>query len=140
MASLGLPGLGNFIAELLILIGAFKVNIVLTCIASTGLIAATIYSLRIVQKVFFGIKNNDLVMNDLTCREKIVFASLVIAIVWLGLFPQPVFNIAKPALLKTLETNKEITIQHPANNINDSFGNVKNLFMFQEIKVLSIKI
>jgi NADH-quinone oxidoreductase subunit M len=113
MASLGLPGLGNFIAELLILIGAFKVNILMTCLASTGLIAATIYSLRIVQKVFFGNKSNDIALNDLTVREKIVSASLVIAIVWLGLFPQPVFNIAKPALLKTLKAQREITVQYP---------------------------
>ena len=91
MASLGLPGLGNFIAELLILIGAFKSNILMTCLASIGLIAATIYSLRIVQKVFLGKKTIDYKMDDLTVREKVISASLVIAIVWLGLFPQPVF-------------------------------------------------
>jgi NADH-quinone oxidoreductase subunit M len=109
MASLGLPGLGNFIAELLILIGAFKANILMSCLASIGLIAATIYSLRIVQKVFLGHKNTDWKIDDLTIREKIVSAALVIAIVWLGLFPQPVLNTAKPALLKTLNKQKEIT-------------------------------
>ncbi len=107
MASLGLPGLGNFIAELLVLIGAFKANVVLTSLACLGLIAATIYSLRIVQKVFFGNKNKNWKLNDLTLREKIVSASLVVVIVWLGLFPKPVFNIAKPALLKTLNTEHE---------------------------------
>ena len=109
MASLGLPGLGNFIAELLILIGAFKANILMSCLASLGLIAATIYSLRIVQKVFLGNKNSDWKMNDLTLREKAVSASLIIAIVWLGLFPKPVLDTAKPAVLKTLNKQKEIT-------------------------------
>jgi NADH-quinone oxidoreductase subunit M len=109
MASLGLPGLGNFIAELLILIGAFKANILMSCLASLGLIAATIYSLRIVQKVFLGNKNSDWKMNDLTLREKVVSASLIIAIVWLGLFPKPVLDTAKPAILKTLNKQKEIT-------------------------------
>ena len=112
MASLGLPGLGNFIAELLILIGAFKANILMSCLASLGLIAATIYSLRIVQKVFLGNKNSDWKMNDLTLREKVVSASLIIAIVWLGLFPKPVLDIAKPAILKTLNKQKEITFQN----------------------------
>jgi len=56
MASLGLPGSGNFIAELLILVGAFKASILMSCLASSGLIAATIYALRIVQKVFLGRK------------------------------------------------------------------------------------
>jgi NADH-quinone oxidoreductase subunit M len=90
MASLGLPGLGNFVAELLTLIGAFKANVFMSCLASLGLIAATIYSLRIVQKVFLGKKNTDWAMNDLTIREKAVSALMVVAIVWLGLFPKPV--------------------------------------------------
>ena len=116
MASLGLPGLGNFIAELLILIGAFKANVLMSCLASLGLIAATVYSLRIVQKVFLGNKNTDWKMNDLTLREKVVSASLVIAILWLGLFPKPVLETAKPALLKTLKNQKEITLENKLNN------------------------
>ena len=111
MASLGLPGLGNFIAEVLILIGAFKANMVMSVLACLGLIAATLYSLRILQKVFYGKKNTDLKMNDLTIREKMISLSLVVIIVGLGLFPQPVFDIAKPALLKTLETHSEKVIQ-----------------------------
>jgi len=133
MASLGLPGLGNFIAELLILIGVFKTNILMSCLASLGLIAATIYSLRIVQKVFFGNKNRDWEMNDLTVREKIVSASLVIAIVWLGLFPQPVFNIAKPALLKTLDAQRERTIQDPVKSKSEA--PVKTMLLFSDIKI-----
>ena len=110
MASLGLPGLGNFIAELLILIGAFKANILMSVLASLGLIAATLYSLRILQKVFFGTKNTDWKMNDLSIREKVVSFSMVIIIVGLGLFPQPVLDIAKPALLKTLENHSVKTL------------------------------
>ena len=111
MASLGLPGLGNFIAELLILIGAFKANIWMACLASVGLIAATLYSLRIMQKVFFGKETTNWKMNDLNLREKMVSVSLVIIIFSLGLFPQPVFNIARPALIKTLESHTEKTMQ-----------------------------
>jgi NADH-quinone oxidoreductase subunit M len=116
MASLGLPGLGNFIAELLILIGAYQANIWMTCLASVGLIAATIYSLRIVQKVFFGNKNTDWNITDLTLREKAVSLLMVIAIVWLGIYPKPVFRVARPALIKTLEVQKEATGQ--VQNIN----------------------
>jgi NADH-quinone oxidoreductase subunit M len=111
MASLGLPGLGNFIAELLILLGTFKASVLMSSIACLGLIAASIYSLKIVQKVFFGNKNTEWEMNDLSFREKIVSASMVIIIVWLGLFPGTVFSIVRPALLKTLDIQKELTIQ-----------------------------
>jgi NADH-quinone oxidoreductase subunit M len=123
MASLGLPGLGNFIAELLILTGTFKVSILMSCLASAGLIAATIYSLRIVQKVFFGHKNNETQMTDLSLREKLVGASLVIVIVVLGLFPKPVFDTAKPALLKTIESHIETTVR---NTINAPAGGPEN--------------
>jgi hypothetical protein len=127
MASLGLPGLGNFIAEFLILIGAFKANILMSSLASLGLIAATIYSLRIVQKVFLGKKNTDWAMNDLTVREKMVSASLVIAILWLGLFPQPVINTAKPAILKTLKNQKEVSWHDQVNRTNDYFINTESI-------------
>ncbi len=132
LASLGLPGLGNFIAELLILTGVYKTNIMMSCLASLGLIAATIYSLRIIQKVLFGNKNRDWKMSDLTLREKMVSASLVIVIVWLGLFPNPVFNTAKPALFKTLEEHRESTLRDPVTTTNKAAK--KNLFLFSEIQ------
>jgi NADH-quinone oxidoreductase subunit M len=119
MASLGLPGLGNFIAELLILAGTFKANVLMSCLAALGLIAATIYSLRIVQKVFLGRSNGSWEMRDLNIREKFVAASLVIVIVWLGLFPKPVFDIARPALLKTLDKRIEISSGKPVSNSTD---------------------
>jgi len=129
MASLGLPGLGNFIAELLILIGAFKANILMSVLATVGLIAATLYSLRILQKVFFGKLNTDWKMNDLTIREKLISLSLVVIIVALGLYPQPVFDIAKPALLKTLENHSEMIV--PLSRPDKSDLNLKsNLFLY----------
>jgi NADH-quinone oxidoreductase subunit M len=133
MASLGLPGLGNFIAELLILIGVFKTSILMVCLACLGLIAATIYSLRIVQKVFLGNKNKDWEISDLNVREKVVSAAMVIVIVWLGLFPQPVFNTAKPALLKTLDAQKEKTIHDQ--NISNNEAAKKSIFFFQIFKL-----
>jgi len=133
MASLGLPGLGNFIAELLILIGAFKTNILMSCLASLGLIASTIYSLRIVQKVFLGNRNTEWEIIDLNIREKIVAALMVIVIVWLGLFPKPVFDIAKPAILKTLDSQKVDIPPFPVSVNNEVSG--KNLFLFSQKQV-----
>lgn len=102
MASLGLPGLGNFVAEFLTLLGTFKTSILFASLASVGLIAATIYSLRIVQKVFFGKKNSETAIKDLSIRESIVLGALVTAILFTGLFPQPLIDTAKPAILKII--------------------------------------
>jgi NADH-quinone oxidoreductase subunit M len=119
MASLGLPGTGNFIAELLILTGVFKSNILMSCLASIGLIAATAYSLRIVQKVFLGRNKLDWEISDLNLREKIVSVSMVIIIVWLGLFPKYVFDTSEPAIIQTLIKQKEITFKNPGGKLLD---------------------
>jgi NADH-quinone oxidoreductase subunit M len=93
MASLGLPMLGSFIAEFLILIGAFPVSPVLTIIASIGLVLSALYSLRIMQKVFFGqLQTVTEQPVDLSAREWIIMACLTVAIIFLGLYPQPVFD------------------------------------------------
>ncbi len=98
MASLGLPGLGNFVAEFLTLIGAWQTSHKLTILATIGLVAGTIYSLRIIQKVFYGKEENLRVLNDLSLREKLILVPLTIVIIWLGLFPQPVLNTVKASI------------------------------------------
>jgi len=60
MASLGLPMMGNFIAEFLILVDAYEVSPALAIIASVGLVFAALYSLRMMQAVFFGRSNHQM--------------------------------------------------------------------------------
>ena len=94
MASLGLPALGNFIAEFLILMGTFLVNEPFTVIATLGLVFSALYSLRLVQKVFLGPANGK-ILNDFSAREIAIMAALSISIVLLGLYPQPVMDTVK---------------------------------------------
>jgi NADH-quinone oxidoreductase subunit M len=103
MASLGLPVLGNFIAEFLILLGTFSVNITLTVIASLGLVFSALYSLRMMQKVFLGPPVTE-PLKDLNARELIIMGILTVAIVCLGLYPQPVFELVKHAIQPLLVT------------------------------------
>jgi NADH-quinone oxidoreductase subunit M len=92
MASLGLPALGNFIAEFLILMGAFLVNVPLTTIATLGLVLSALYSLRLFQKVFMGPATIE-PLKDFSAREGIIMAVFSIGIVWLGLYPQTIMNM-----------------------------------------------
>ncbi len=98
MASLGLPGLGNFVAEFLVLVGAFAASRTLTVIAVAGLVAATIYSLRIVQRVFHGPARQERSFPDLGLRDMTTLAVAAALLVWLGLYPQPVLDAVRPAL------------------------------------------
>lgn len=98
MASLGLPGLANFIAEFMILAGVFKVSALWATLATIGLISSMIYSLVILQKIFYGKKHYDKKLKDFSIREYVVMGSLVIAIIWLGVFPQTVVDTVQPAV------------------------------------------
>jgi NADH-quinone oxidoreductase subunit M len=99
LASLGLPGLANFVGEFLVLLGAYRVSPVLTILAATGFIFSTIYSLWIVQRVFHGeCKFEKDQLQDLNFREAVVFAPMIVGILWLGIYPRPVLDTAKPAL------------------------------------------
>jgi NADH-quinone oxidoreductase subunit M len=98
LALLGLPGLGNFVAEFLILLGAYQVNVTLTILAALGLIASAIYALWMVQQAFHGSNTANWKLPDLGGREVLTMAVMIAIIVWLGLYPQPILNTAKPAL------------------------------------------
>lgn len=102
LASLGLPGLGNFVGEFLVLLGAYKVNYVITAIASLGFVVAVVYSLWMIQRVFLGQEERpgayDQHLNDFGFREMAVMGVMMLVLVWLGFYPQPVFDIAKRPL------------------------------------------
>jgi NADH-quinone oxidoreductase subunit M len=98
LASLGLPGLGNFVGEFLVLLGTFRVNAVMAVLASGGFIVAAVYSLWIVQRVFHGQREETTKVADLSGREMSVMTVMIAVILWLGLYPQPVFDVADPAL------------------------------------------
>jgi len=106
MASLGLPGLGNFIAEFLILAGTFRENVLMTALAAIGLVAATIYALRIFQKVFQGPEKQPAALQDFNLRESLIIWFMVICLVWLGLFPNTVLQTSSEAVEKILPEDR----------------------------------
>ncbi len=103
MATLGLPGFGNFIAEVLILMGTFLTNKTLASIASFGIVASTIYALRMLQKVFYGKEQKPRSIADLNIREMVVLGSLALLIVGLGLFPNVLLNISGSSVEALIE-------------------------------------
>ena len=104
VASLGLPGLGNFVAEFLVLLGLFAAQPWFAAIATLGLIGAAVYSLWMIQLAFQGEPNKDHTMDDFGFREMTTMAAMIIALVWLGVYPQPVLDLSQPVLdsLQTL--------------------------------------
>jgi NADH-quinone oxidoreductase subunit M len=95
LASVGLPGTGGFVGELLILVGAFKVNSILAALAATGVILSAVYMLYLYRRIIFGklTKDHLLKIKDLNTREKMVFAPLIILIFWMGIYPSSFLEI-----------------------------------------------
>jgi NADH-quinone oxidoreductase subunit M len=104
LSSIGLPGTNGFIGEFLVLLGAFQANPVWAIIAATGVILSAIYMLWMYQRVFFGpithAENGKL--SDLSGRERLVFAPLILLIFWIGVYPQPILDRAQPTLDRTV--------------------------------------
>jgi NADH-quinone oxidoreductase subunit M len=109
LSSVGLPGTNGFVGEFLVLLGAFRANAWWAAIAATGVILSACYMLWMFQRVIFGPvtheENRDL--KDLSLRERLVFAPLLILIFWMGLMPQPFIDRMQPALNRTLELSKQ---------------------------------
>ncbi|HEX5474679.1 MAG TPA: NADH-quinone oxidoreductase subunit M [Vicinamibacterales bacterium] len=106
LGAMGLPGLGNFVAEFLVLIGTYQVSPTAAALASIGLIISTLYALWMIQAAFQGRSRETIRIRDLGAREMAMTAALVVALVWLGVYPQPVIDAAVP-VVATLTTGPQ---------------------------------
>ncbi len=97
-ASLGLPGLGNFVGEFLILLGTFQVNPTIAILGASGLILAAVYALIMMQRAFYGPLKTTEKMEDLSGREIMLMLSLILILLFLGLHPQTVLNTSAAAM------------------------------------------
>ena len=95
MASVGLPGLNNFVSEILILLGTFKERPAIGMIAFAGIVFVLVYGLRMIQDTIFGEATNSFGLPDLTPREVAILVPLALAVVVLGLHPGPVLNLVQ---------------------------------------------
>jgi len=89
----GLPGLGDFIGEFLVLAGAYRASIAITAVATVGIIAATLYGLKISSEVFYGPNRHNWRLPDLFGREWVIVGSMMAALLWLGLYPRSFIGI-----------------------------------------------
>jgi NADH-quinone oxidoreductase subunit M len=90
MASVALPGLAGFPGELLVIVGAWKVNPRVAFGVALGMILGAAYMLYLYRRVAFGrVTREDLRgLLDMSPREHLVFAPLVGLAVWMGVHPQ----------------------------------------------------
>ena len=107
LGSLGLPGTSGFVGEFLILMGAFKKNILVATIASLGVILGAAYILWLYKRIIFGkiIYDNLKNMVDLKRFEIVALGLLVAPILFFGFYPEPLMNSIETSVANILDVN-----------------------------------
>ena len=108
LASLGLPGLSGFVAEMTIFVGSFQhpdmFHRVATILACSSIVVTAVYILRVVGILLFGPVKNDhfLELKDAKWFEKVSTVTLIIAVAGIGIFPlwlsDMIYNSLSPVI------------------------------------------
>src|SRR5262245_434249 len=116
LSSMGLPLLNGFIGEFTILQGAFVKNFWWAFFAATGIVLGAAYLLWLYQRIFFGEITNpaNAKLQDLTLREQLTLAPLVILALWIGLYPAPIFRVIRRPSEKIVQIVGGATSEAPA--------------------------
>ncbi|WP_419786386.1 complex I subunit 4 family protein [Pseudodesulfovibrio sp.] len=101
VASAGLPGLSNFVGELMIMLGSFRVYPVGACLAFFGVVVGLAYVLRLLQGTILG-KPGPITLTaenmDLNGREILILSVFAVAVLLVGTHPGPLLDLIREPL------------------------------------------
>ena len=96
LANIALPLTNAFVGEFAMFTGLYQFNPWYAAIAGISIILAAVYTLNMVQKVFYGQDNiYTKVVSQVSAKQKITLAVIVIFIFVLGVYPKPVFQLTE---------------------------------------------
>ncbi|WP_197915712.1 NADH-quinone oxidoreductase subunit M [Thiosulfatihalobacter marinus] len=118
MANVGLPGTSGFVGEFLTLVGIFQVNTWVALVATSGVIFSAGYALWLYRRVVLGdlIKESLKTIQDMTAREKWIFAPLVAMTLLLGVYPALVTDIIGPSVENLISNYETALANAPSGN------------------------
>ena len=97
-ATLAMPGSSNFAGEFLILLGVFQSKIAIAIIASTGVVLAAVYALRLFIVTMHNRAGARVDSRELGMRDGLVLVPLVLAILAIALYPQFALKRSEPTV------------------------------------------
>ena len=108
LANLGLPGTGGFVGEFLTMLGTFRVNTWVVIFASTGAILSAVYMLYLYWRVIFGklVKPALMTIQDLSLREFVLLAPLVIITILMGVYPKPILDVTHASVANLVQQSR----------------------------------
>ncbi len=100
LASVGLPGTSGFVGEFLALTGTFQANTWVAFLGTTGIILGAAYMLYLYRRIVFGeLTRADLKdILDLNLREKVIFAPMIVVVLWMGIYPKAFLDVFAPSV------------------------------------------
>jgi NADH-quinone oxidoreductase subunit M len=120
LSSVGLPGLNGFVGEFLCLLGAFGRAPWFAACAVLGVILGAVYLTWMYQRVIFGpvTHEENRALHDLSPREIMVFAPIVILVFFMGIYPKPFLSRMEPSIQVIVAhvERRSVTAVPPAND------------------------
>jgi len=102
LATLAMPGSGNFVGEFLILLGVFKAKIVFAFVAFVGVVAASVYVLRAFIRTMHNRVGPRVVSRDIGLADAVVLVPLVATILFFALYPQLALHRQEPTVKRSI--------------------------------------
>ncbi|MBO1078736.1 NADH-quinone oxidoreductase subunit M [Roseomonas haemaphysalidis] len=108
MASIGLPGLAGFPGEMLVIVGAWRANPWVALLGATGMVLGAAYMLWLYRRVLFSRISKDEIraLLDLSPREYVTFAPLILLTLWMGLYPSSFFSFFEVSVSALLQRHE----------------------------------
>jgi NADH-quinone oxidoreductase subunit M len=105
MSNAGLPGTSGFVGEFMVILSSFQANFWFAFLAALTLIFGAAYSLWMVKRVVFGQVKGEAVsqLTDMTKRESFILAVLAIAVLLLGIYPEPLIDVMRVSVEHLIE-------------------------------------
>jgi len=119
MANVGLPGTSGFVGEFLSLIGAFRINIYVAILATTGVILSAAYALWLYKRVVFGVITNKAIeeLKDINAREYVILFPLAFLIILFGVYPNLIIELTSASTSNLIE-NYNVAVDQYQSSIN----------------------
>jgi NADH-quinone oxidoreductase subunit M len=102
LANVGLPGTSGFIGEFLTLVGAFRANTWVAFLATSGMILSAAYALYLYRRMIYGPLEKPSLrgITDMNYRELLVFAPLLLLVLFFGFYPAPLLDVTAVSVKK----------------------------------------
>jgi NADH-quinone oxidoreductase subunit M len=108
-ANLAMPGSSNFVGEFLILLGVFNSKIVISFVAFTGVVLASVYTLRLFIRAMHNRVGPHVESREISLTDGLIVAPLVVLIVGIALYPQLALHRSQQSVQQSIRDAKALT-------------------------------